>query len=147
DRVTVIKGPQTVLHGPGHSAGTVLFEREPRRYAAAEWSLDGSLLGGSWGRDDQTIDLRAGNPDVQLALVGHRAHAQDYEDGGGDRVHSAYDRWNADATLAWTPDRDTRLALDAGRGDGRAAYAFSLMDGAKFLRESVALSFARDRPG
>jgi len=28
DRVTIIKGPQTVLHGPGNSAGVVLFERD-----------------------------------------------------------------------------------------------------------------------
>ena len=33
DRITVIKGPQSVLNGPGNSAGVVLFEREPRRYA------------------------------------------------------------------------------------------------------------------
>lgn len=28
DKLTVIKGPQTVLWGPGASAATVLFERE-----------------------------------------------------------------------------------------------------------------------
>ena len=33
DRITVLKGPQTVLHGAGNSAGVVLFEREPARYA------------------------------------------------------------------------------------------------------------------
>ncbi len=147
DRVTVIKGPQTVLHGPGNSAGTVLFEREHRRYAAPDVFLGASVLGGLWGRNDQSVDVRAGNPDVQAALVGHHAHAQDYEDGNGDRVHSSYDRWNTDASLAWTPDDDTRLALDAGKGDGRAAYAFSLMDGAKFRRESVALSLDHARPG
>ena len=29
DRVTIIKGPQSVLHGPGLTAGVVLFERLP----------------------------------------------------------------------------------------------------------------------
>ena len=33
DKLTVIKGPQTVLYGPGASAGTVLFDREPRASA------------------------------------------------------------------------------------------------------------------
>ena len=31
DRITVLKGPQTVLYGSGASAGTVLFERDLRR--------------------------------------------------------------------------------------------------------------------
>lgn len=31
DRITVLKGPQTVLYGPGASAGTVLFERNTSR--------------------------------------------------------------------------------------------------------------------
>lgn len=31
DRITVLKGPQSVLYGPGASAGTVLFERSTSR--------------------------------------------------------------------------------------------------------------------
>ncbi|SFS16487.1 iron complex outermembrane recepter protein [Dyella sp. OK004] len=143
DRVTVIKGPQTVLYGPGNSAGTVLFEREFTRYTAPAASFEGSLLGGSWGRNDQMADLRAGNPTGYLGISANHTHAQDYEDGDGRRVHSSYDRWNADATLGWTPDDDTRLELTAGKGDGKAAYAFSGMDGAQFLRESAGLKFER----
>jgi len=30
DQITVLKGPQTVLYGPGNSAGTVLFERSAK---------------------------------------------------------------------------------------------------------------------
>ena len=40
DRITVVKGPQTVLYGPGNSAGTVRFERAPQgfhRQSATGW--------------------------------------------------------------------------------------------------------------
>jgi len=147
DRVTVIKGPQTVQYGPGNSAGTVLFERDFKRYAEPGHAFEGSLLGGSNGRNDQRVDLRAGTPDVYLGVSANHTHAQDYADGDGRRVHSAYDRWNSDLTLGWTPDDDTRVELTAGKGDGQAAYAFSSMDGVQFLRESVALKFERRYAG
>lgn len=144
DRVTVIKGPETVLYGPGNSAGTVLFDRDFKRYDAPGISLDGSLLGGSWGRNDQMLDMRAGTPTFYFGLSANHTHAQDYEDGDGQRVHSSWDRWNADATLGWTPDDDTRVELTAGQGNGQAAYAFSGMDGVKFLRRSVGLKLERE---
>ena len=145
DRVTVIKGPQTVLYGPGNSAGTVLFERDFKRYAKPGASVEGSLLGGSAGRNDQMIDVRAGTPDVYMNLSANHTHAQDYDDGDGNRVHSSWDRWNADAAVGWTPDDDTRVELSAGKGDGQAAYAFSGMDGAQFLRKSAGLKIEHDR--
>lgn len=147
DRVTVIKGPQTVQYGPGNSAGTVLFERDFKRYTAPGHAFEGSLLGGSNGRNDQMVDLRAGTPDVYMGVSANHTHAQDYEDGDGRRVHSYYDRWNTDLTLGWTPDDDTRVELTAGKGDGKAAYAFSGMDGAQFLRESMALRFEQHYAG
>lgn len=145
DRVTVIKGPETVLYGPGNSAGAVLFDRDFKRYDAPGISLDGSLFGGSWGRNDQMVDARAGTPMFYFGLSANHTHAQDYEDGDGQRVHSSRDRWNADATLGWTPDDDTRVELTAGQGNGQAAYAFSGMDGVKFLRQSVGLKLERER--
>ncbi|MGY3039443.1 iron complex outermembrane receptor protein [Rhodanobacter sp. TND4EL1] len=141
DRVTVIKGPETVLYGPGNSTGTVLFERDFKRYTAPSQTFEGSLLGGSNGRNDQMADLRAGTPDFYLGISANHTHAQDYDDGDGNRVHSYYDRWNTDLTLGWTPNDDTRVELTAGKGNGKAAYAFSSMDGAQFLRESVGLKF------
>jgi iron complex outermembrane recepter protein len=146
DRVTLIKGPQTVLYGPGNSAGTVLFERDFKRYSKPDASMEASLLEGSAGRNDQMIDVRAGTPDVYMTASANHTHAQDYEDGDGHRVHSSWDRWNADVAVGWTPDDHTRVELTAGKGNGQAAYAFSGMDGAQFLRESAGLKFELDRP-
>lgn len=145
DRVVVIKGPETVIYGPGNSAGTILFEHDRARRADMGGSFDGSLIGGSWGRADETIDASGGTPDIYASLVANHVRSGDYDDGNGDRVHSSYERWNTDVALGWTPDDDTRMQVSAGKGDGQAAYAFSSMDGAQFLRESMSLDFEKTR--
>ncbi len=144
DQVTVIKGPETVLYGPGNSAGVVLFDREFTRYAKPAYSADASVLGGSWGRNDVNADLRAGSPAGYLGVAANHTRSQDYEDGNGHRVHSSYDRWNTDITAGWTPGDDTRVELSAGKGNGEAAYAFSGMDGVRFLRESLGLKVVQE---
>lgn len=141
DRVTVLKGPQTVIYGAGVSAGAVLFERDLKPLDEAGWRLDGSLTVGSFGRNDQVIDVRGSTPAFQVRAGGTHAHAENYRDGDGDKVHSRYTRWNTQAALAWTPDADTAVELSMARSDGRAAYADRGMDGSRFARENIALKF------
>ncbi|THF67115.1 TonB-dependent copper receptor [Pseudothauera nasutitermitis] len=143
DRVTVLKGPQTVLYGAGVSAGAVLFERDLRPLKETGWSLNGSLTVGSFGRNDQVIDVKGGTPQFQIRAGATHAHANDYEDGDGTRIHSRYTRWNTQAALAWTPDEHTALELSAARSDGKAAYADRGMDGSRFARDNVALKFEK----
>ncbi|MEN4902946.1 TonB-dependent copper receptor [Luteimonas sp. TWI1437] len=139
DSLVVIKGPQTVLWGPGASAGTVRFERETPVLEAPGVRINGSLLGGSNGRNDQVLDLVAGAPQGYLRVSGNRSEADDYEDGDGVVVPSSWKKWNGDVALGWTPDADTVLELNAGVGDGQARYAGRGMDGAQFRRESYSL--------
>ncbi|KUZ74286.1 TonB-dependent receptor [Burkholderia ubonensis] len=147
DKLTVVKGPQTVLYGPGASAGTVLFERTTRRFDKPGMRFDGSLVGGSYGRNDQNIDVTAGTPDVYGRVTANHAHSDDYKDGNGRTVPSQWDKWNADAALGWTPDDHTRVELTAGGGDGYARYAGRGMDGAHFRRETFGLSFDKQHIG
>lgn len=143
DRVTVLKGPQTVLYVPGSSAGVVLFERDFRRMTEPGWRADGSLTFGSWGRNDQYLEARGGNPDFYARVNATRSDSDNYEDGDGEEVHSFYTRWSTSAALGWTPDDNTLLELSAGRSDGEAAYADRAMDGTKFERENAALKFEK----
>jgi iron complex outermembrane receptor protein len=142
DRITVIKGPQTVLYGPGNSAGTVLFERSTERRAPGI-AFGTSVVGGSFGRNDELVDFgyygRTGYGRATLT----RSEMDDYRDGSGAAVHSGYRRWSANAALGWTPDDDTLLELSMAQGDGRAAYADHGMDGAAFRRENIGLRFDR----
>ncbi|MCK2127859.1 TonB-dependent copper receptor [Thauera aromatica] len=143
DRVTVIKGPQTVLYGGGNSAAVVLFERDMTRMTEPGWAASGSLTFGSWGRNDQVFDATAGNPDFYARIGATRSDMNDYEDGDGKKVHSFYTRWSTNGALGWTPDDNTLLELNFGRSDGEAAYADRAMDGTKFEREHVGLKFEK----
>src|SRR5690606_2018596 len=69
DRIRVMKGPQTVLHGPGNSAGVVLFERDLERMSEPGWKFHGSLLAGSFGRDDEVLDVKGGTPDFYVRAM------------------------------------------------------------------------------
>lgn len=147
DKVTVVKGPQSVLYGPGASAGTVLFERTTRRFDAPGMRFDGSLVGGSFGRNDQNVDLSAGVREGYARVMANHAHQQDYRDGNGKTVPSQWDKWNVDTSLGWTPNEHTRIEASAGTGDGYARYAGRGMDGARFRRESYGLRAERSHLG
>lgn len=143
DRLTVIKGPQSVRWGPGASAGTVLFEREPERFEGPGTRLHASVLGGSNGRFDKLLDAAIGNQNGYLRFAANDAQSDDYEDGNGDTVPSRWSKWNGDIALGWTPDADTLLEFTAGKGDGEARYAGRGMDGTQFARESLGLRFEK----
>ncbi|WP_430460321.1 TonB-dependent copper receptor [Thalassolituus sp. LLYu03] len=141
DEVVVLKGPQSVKYGAGNSAGVVLFERETPDFSASPLQGDASLLLGSAGRNDEVATLLAGNKLGYLSLSGTRSDANDYEDGDGHDVHSAYTRWSSNAALGWTPDADTRIELSGAKSDGEARYGDRSMDGVQFDRSNVGLSF------
>lgn len=143
DRITLIKGPQTVLYGPGNSAATVLFERDPPYYAEPKLEASGSTTVGSFGRRDVVAEAMAGNALGYLRLNGTYTEADNYKDGDGNEVHSAYERWNGSLALGWTPDENTSLELTAALSDGKAAYADRGMDGSSFDRENIGLKFEK----
>lgn len=144
DRIVVTKGPQTVLRGPGNSAATVSFEREVKRFQRPGYVANVSALGASFGRNDLVGDLRIGSPVVYGQVTGTRAESDDYDDGSGATVHSAYERWSASGVLGWTPSADLRLELSGARSDGKAAYADRTMDGVAFDRDNLGLRFERE---
>lgn len=147
DRITLLKGPQTVLYGPGNSAGTVLFERIMNRAEQTETKAQGSLMLGSFGRNDETLDAKTGSANYYLRAGATRSHANDYKDGSGNAVHSTYTRWSTNAALGWTPDDNTRLELTVAKSDGKAAYADRGVDGSKFARDNVGLKLDKQHMG
>ncbi|MGG2399081.1 TonB-dependent copper receptor [Pseudomonas sp. SH1-B] len=147
DQLTVTKGPQTVIWGPGASAGVVRFDRAPEQFGELGARLHASVLAGSNGRFDQVLDGAVGGAQGYLRFTGNRSHSDDYENGDGDTIGSRWDKWNGDVAIGWTPDADTLLELTAGRGDGEARYAGRGMDGTQFKRESLGLRFERSNLG
>lgn len=140
DRITVIKGPQTVRYGQTGSAATVIFERQPEHLSVEQpYRGQASVLLGSYGRLDHNIEAAVGDESKYARLNANRSVANDYQDGDKQTVHSNWQRWNADLALGWKPTQDSWLELRAGKGDGEAAYAGRTMDGSQFKRESLGL--------
>jgi len=147
DAMTVIKGPQTVLWGPGASAGTVRFDRETPRFSEPGVRFDGSLGGGSFDRNDVAADLTAGNEKFYARVTANRMHSGSYKDGSGNRIPSAYDKWNTDVALGFTPDADTRIELTAGTGNGQAQFAGRGMDATELKRQTLGARLVKDNIG
>ncbi|WP_162782086.1 TonB-dependent receptor domain-containing protein [Arenimonas caeni] len=93
DRVTVVKGVQSLAYGAGGTGGTILVER------GLPWTADagGSVRAGA-GAGDNGLDWRA---DSQLLWRGERAALRldanaaeygDYVDGDGEAVRSGFRR-------------------------------------------------------
>lgn len=141
DRIVVIKGPQTVLHGAGASAATVLFERDPPAFTEATSRFRSSAMVGSFGRRDLVGDLSMGNERLTADIQGTRAEADDFRDGDGRAVHGGYLRWSGNLALGWNPAENTRIELTGARSDGEAAYADRGMDGVRFDRENVGVKW------
>lgn len=147
DLLTLTKGPQTVLWGPGNSAGTIRFDREQPRFDKPGVQGNASLLAASNNRWDENADISLGSEDGYLRLMGNKSRSDDYKDGNGDRVPSKWDKWNGDMALGWTPDKDTLIELTAGKGDGESRYAGRSMDGSQFRRESLGARFEKSNIG
>lgn len=144
DNVTILKGPQSVKYGPGSSAGVVNFERATPEFYDKPVHGYVSALAGSFGRNDQVAQVQAGGQKGYVELKGMRSESRDYKDGDGVKIHSNYERWSTNATLGWTPDLDTKIELTGALSDGEAAYGDRGMDGSKFKRENLSLSYQKD---
>lgn len=147
DVLTLVKGPETVLWGPGNSAGTLRFDRLPPQFDKPGIKGSVSLLAASSRRYDENADVSLGSEKGYIRLTGNKSRSSDYQDGNGDRVPSRWDKWNADVAVGWTPDKDTLLELTAGKGDGEARYAGRGMDGSQFKRESLGMRFEKSSIG
>lgn len=143
DRITVLKGPQTVIYGGGNIAGTALFERRARAFEAPGVRAQAGALVGSFDRHDELMDVTGGTTAGFARAIGTRTSANDYEDGAGNNVHSAYTRWSGSLIGGWTPDADTRVELSVDRSNGEAAYADRAMDGTLFDRTGYGMKLVK----
>ncbi|ALS98783.1 TonB-dependent copper receptor [Lacimicrobium alkaliphilum] len=142
DRIRVIKGPQSVLNLPANA--TVLFEKDQYQLSEAGVQGDISMTLAEFNRKALNADLTSGNQNGYLRMSLSNASASNYQDGNGNPVNSAYDRWSAATELAWTPGPDTLLMLSLGRSDGESAYADRAMDGSMFDRRHISIKARQD---
>lgn len=140
DKITVIKGPQTVQYAHTGSAATVIFERESEKLTSEKpYRGQASVMVGSYGRLDHNVETAVGDETQYARLNANRSVADSYQDGAGHTVPSDWEKWNADLAFGWTPNEDTWVELKGGKSDGEAVYAGRSMDGSQFARESLGL--------
>ncbi|MEJ2061619.1 MAG: TonB-dependent receptor plug domain-containing protein, partial [Gammaproteobacteria bacterium] len=147
DRITVIEGMQSVVYGPGGSGGTVLFERITPRFAEGEHARGKAGIG---YRDNGNVrsgyaDLTAGGTQGFVRVYGNKAEADNYKDGTGTEVRSAYKDDGYGAILGWTPDDNTRLEVSYdGLRERDVLYAGAGMDSPKSDADILRARFSRE---
>ena len=139
DRIEITKGPQSVRYGPA-TAGSVRFERDAPDFTAATTRGFASFTAGSHARNDMATDITTGDDSGYARFIGTLSSQDDYEDGGGDTVHSAHERWSTSAIAGWTTGDDTEVEFSYDRSNAEAAYDDRGMDGTDFDRTSYRLS-------
>lgn len=115
DWITVIKGNRTVQYGGGGSGGTVLFERKWPLFSDNEGnakSVTGSVSssyetnGEKW---EMAADVAAGSDQGYIRVIGHTAEGDNYEDGNGDEVRSAYKSQSGTLMGGYAISNNTRV--------------------------------------
>ena len=85
--LTVIKGPQTVIYGPGNSAATILFERDS--YRMKKTGLEGfnNIVLANAGRRGANSQLKFGGKDYFANISASYNKTDNYKDGNDSKVH------------------------------------------------------------
>ncbi len=131
DEVVVIKGLQSLRFGSGGNAGTVLFNRSVPRFDTDHWwkarlsAGYGSFLDGP----ELALDASLGTPKFSMRLLGAQKAQDNYKDGDGAEVRSAFDSQAATLMFGWMPDNRTAVEFSAEMTDtSDALYAGAGMD-------------------
>ncbi len=134
DRVTVLKGVQSVIYGLGGSGGTVLFERDTAA-KAAQAGIQGSagISGATNGPNATTyVDGLFSNGSAYMRAYGGYQDANSYKDGDGRSVPSATTKTSGGAALGYRLGdyAGAELNVDLVRQDD-TLYAGADMDSPK----------------
>lgn len=92
DKVSVIKGNRSVIFGAGGSGGTLLFEHQ--RPIFGDDNFQGDITGASTTNSELNsiaADIAAGNERGFVRVFGETLSSDNYEDGDGNVVSSAFD--------------------------------------------------------
>lgn len=114
DRIVLIRGVNSLEYGGG-PGGSVLLQRETARFADGEGPR-GQFRAGYRSNSDSreaAIDVAAGRPVGFVRVLASWLDADNYEDGAGNPVRSAFEERSASLIAGWTPDDDSRLEISA----------------------------------
>lgn len=151
DEVMVLKGYQSVQYGPGGTGGTVLFDRLPEEFIGDELQTRLNAGAGFSGNGDHRnayADAVAGDGKAQIRFIASIDSANNYEDGDGNTVRSAYDQYSFAVLPTFTPNADT--AITAGIEATQtydALFPGTVMDAPEDYALTYRIGFDRDFDG
>lgn len=113
DKITVIKGVQSLQYGVGGTAGTVLLERGIPQFEAGK-PYNGKVHAATNSNgltQDVGAEVAAGGNEGYIVLQGAKKKADNYKDGNGNEVKSSYETTQGHIDLGWTPSDDHHVKL------------------------------------
>ncbi|MCC9620554.1 TonB-dependent receptor [Thalassospira sp. MA62] len=120
DEITITRGYQTVLNGPGATGGAIVLKRHAPELGEA-FSVSGNITGG-FDTNSQTwnsgMNMTGGTQDAYVRAHASYRDADNYEDGNGNDVRSAYEDRSGGMTIGFTPgDSHLYFSYDKNRVD------------------------------
>jgi iron complex outermembrane receptor protein len=110
DRIEVLHGPQTVLHGANASAGMINFVMAEPEYSQKSVF---EIHGGNWNTIGGSAATRGGDEE---ARVSYRAGAS-WEHSDGYRDNSGFDLWRANGGVRKDFENGSRLKISSFYSD------------------------------
>ncbi len=141
DELIVIKGPQAVKYGPVGASGTVIFDNKRQQLKSATAEGRVSMTAGSFERFDTALDTLVGNALGYWQMNTLSSQSNDYTDGDGHKMQSAYARFNGQTAIGFTPSINHLLELRLSTSTGHADYADRGYKARKIAHDSAALSY------
>jgi len=145
ERVTILKGVQSLLYGGGGSGGTVLFDRvttAPEDGLAGSYGLSGTNNGIVY---DAFGDVTAGNDTGYIRAFGNKKSADNYTDGSGDEIRASFNSTNGLMVLGLTPSQDKTLELSYEYNNTTdAIYQGRTMDAPDSTANNVRFKYDQD---
>lgn len=142
DRVTIEKGVQTLRHGPSGSGGALLIERrlpmsgDPSRYRFSASAADNGAQGLA------AADLGGAGDTVSWRVLAAAEERDNYEDGDGNEVRSAFDRQSVNLMLGANVGDTQHLELGVDRSEtSDTLYAGAGMDAPEESLAAVRLRY------
>jgi iron complex outermembrane receptor protein len=150
DKVTVIKGVESLSYGGGGSGGTVLFERQ------LPTLKEGDSLQGRWGLGyadnggigDGFVDVTSGGQTFVTRLLGEMKQAGNYVDGGSTEVRSGYKENSVGAIFGYRPGNDSELQLSLEKiSQSDVLFAGAGMDAPESSNQMTRLKYKKENMG
>jgi len=116
----IIKGPYALRYGPNF--GGVINMKTLRPYKNKSFKIHaGAMLGyeSNWNGAKEQVYLKGGNDKVFFHLSGNHKEYNNYKDGNGDIVNSAFQRYNFNGQLGVTIAQGHHLIASVDQSYGR----------------------------